>query len=62
MSLGAGYLNTRVDVAVAPSPSPLLADSHVAFTLTPGVGARVALLPNVALQGDVRDVMSFLGD
>jgi hypothetical protein len=62
LSLGAGWLNTRVDAAVAPAPSPLLAESHVAFALTPGVGARVGLMRNVALQGDVRDVMTFLGD
>jgi hypothetical protein len=62
VSLGAGALNSRVDVAVAPSPSPLLAGSSLAFTLSPGIGTRVLLTPNVALQGDVRDLMTFRGD
>ncbi len=61
VSLGGGGLNTRVDVAVAPSPTPLLRDSHIAFTLAPGAGARVLLLPRLALQGEVRDLVTFQG-
>ena len=49
VSLGTGWLDTRVNAAIAPAPSPLLAKSHVAFALTPGVGARVG----VARGGDV---------
>jgi hypothetical protein len=62
VSLGAGWLNTRVDAAVAPPPSPLFNKSHIAFALTPGVGARVLLTPRLALQADVHDAATFLGD
>jgi hypothetical protein len=59
LSLGAGVLHTNVGNGFPRPSSPLLAESRAAFTLTPGAGARVLLLPNVALQGDVRDVMTF---
>ena len=62
LSLGTGLLHTAVDVSVAPSPSPLVAGSRTAFTLTPGLGMRVLLTPGLALQGDVRDLVTFRGD
>jgi hypothetical protein len=62
LSVGAGLLHTNVDRVVGAAPSPLLDGSQTAFTLTPGIGARVLVTPNVALQGDVRDVMTFVGD
>ena len=65
VSLGAGALRTNVE-RLAPirrdAPSPLLARSVTTATLVPGVGARVMLTPGIALQGDLRDVMTFRGD
>jgi hypothetical protein len=62
VSLGAGALRTNVrdDAATRrTAPSPLLAKSVTTATLMPGIGARVMLTPGVALQGDLRDVMTF---
>jgi hypothetical protein len=61
VTVGAGVLRTNVAGArpVAGAPSPLLADSRTAFTLTPGVGVRVPLTPRLAAQGDLRNFMTF---
>ena len=57
VSVGAGVLRTNVARGLA--SSPLLDRSHTTFTLAPGAGARVLLTRNVALQGDVRSVLTF---
>lgn len=62
VSVGTGVLYTDVSRAVNPAPSPLVDGSRTAFTLAPGVGARVYLTPGLALQGDVRDMVTFRGD
>ena len=62
LSLGAGVLHSYVDRGTGPAPSPLLRDSWTSFALTPGIGARVPLTTNVALQGDVRDIITFRND
>lgn len=72
LSLGAGVLRTHVDpltAAAAPPAarasagfrSPLFERSTSAFALVPGVGARVAVTPAVALQAEVRDLIAFRG-
>jgi hypothetical protein len=62
VSVGAGVLHTSVDRTVSPAPSPLLDRSRSVFTVAPGVGARVMLTPSAAVQGEVRDLMTFRGD
>ncbi|HEU4629023.1 MAG TPA: hypothetical protein VFS08_04735 [Gemmatimonadaceae bacterium] len=62
LSLGTGVLHTNVSQSIAPAPAPILAGSKTAFTLVPGIGTRLLLTPNLALQGDVRDLMTFRGD
>ena len=62
VSVGAGLLRTNVERGVSPAPSPLLDRSRSAFTLTPGVGTRVRLTPGLALQGEVRDLVTFRTD
>ncbi|HEY0971671.1 MAG TPA: hypothetical protein VGE02_11945 [Gemmatimonadales bacterium] len=62
VSLGTGVLYTDVSRAVHPSPSPLLERSRTALTVTPGLGARLYLTPDLAIQGDLRDMVTFTGD
>jgi len=61
VSLGSGVLRTDVAGArpAAGAPSPLIAASRTAFTLTPGAGVRVPLSPALALQGDARNFVTF---
>lgn len=64
LSLGAGMLRTTVSSGVRPSArpaSPLTERSNTAPTLSPAAGLRVALVPGIALQADVRDVVTFRG-
>jgi hypothetical protein len=61
LSLGAGALFTHVPTASATPASPLFARSKATFAMTPAVGTRLFVLPNLALQGDVRDVMALDG-
>jgi hypothetical protein len=65
VSLAAGALRTTLssDAATSSRPrSPLTDRSNTTATLAPGVGARVQLTPGIALQGDLRDVMTFRHD
>ena len=59
LSLGAGVLHTEISRPPLTAPHPLLDRSRTAFTVTPGVGTRLRLTPRLALQGDVRDLMTF---
>ncbi|AHG89292.1 hypothetical protein J421_1755 [Gemmatirosa kalamazoonensis] len=59
-SLGLGVLSTHVANAQFRAPSPLFRDSQSAFTLSPGVGARLAILPALGFQADVRDIVTFI--
>ena len=69
VSLGAGVLYTRETPALAnvffpfepmARPSPA-ARTHTAFTLSPGIGARLPLGARTALQADLRDLVAFDG-
>lgn len=62
VALGAGVLHTDLTLPVRDATSPLLESSGVSFALTPGVGASVRVMPHLALQGEVRDVVTFRGD
>lgn len=64
LSLGAGVLRTTVSSKMRASRprSPLTERSNTAPTLSPGAGLRVALVPGIALQADVRDLVTFRGD
>ena len=65
LSLGAGMLRTTVSSSVRASArptSPLTERSNTAPTLSPAAGLRVALVPGIALQADVRDLVTFRGD
>jgi hypothetical protein len=65
VSLGAGALRTNVTLrapAALRTRSPLTERSNTTPTLAPGAGLRVAVAPGLALQGDVRDVMTFRRD
>jgi hypothetical protein len=61
VTVGSGVLRASAAGTgpAAGAPSPLLADTRAAFTLTPGVGVRVPLTPGLALQGDLRNFMTF---
>jgi hypothetical protein len=61
VSLGAGVLFTHAPAATVAPPSPLFARSTAMFAMTPAVGTRLFVLPNLALQGDVRDLMALDG-
>jgi hypothetical protein len=64
-SLGVGALRTNVSLrtpAALRTRSPLTEHTNTTPTLAPGAGLRVALAPGLALQGDVRDVMTFRRD
>jgi hypothetical protein len=65
LSIGAGALRTTLssDAAASTRPrSPLTDRDNTTATLSPGVGARVQITPGIALQGDLRDVMTFRHD
>jgi hypothetical protein len=65
LSLGAGALRTSVApgrAAQAVAVTPLAERSNTTLAVTPGVGARLNLGPGLAVQGDVRDVVTFRGD
>ena len=72
LSLGAGMLRTTVSSsaraagtsasATARPRSPLTDRSNTTETLSPAAGLRVELVPGIALQGAVRDLMTFRGD
>jgi hypothetical protein len=65
LSIGAGALRTTLssDAATSGRPrSPLTDRDNTTATLSPGIGARVQLIPGIALQGDLRDVMTFRHD
>jgi len=59
LSLGTGLLRTNVARGITPAPSPLLDRSRSVLSVVPGAGARVRLTPSLALQGDVRSVVTF---
>ena len=59
LSLGAGALRTSRSAGLSPSPSPLMGDARTSFTLTPGVGTTLQLGRQLALQGEVRDFVTF---
>ena len=61
LALGAGVLHTDLTLPVRDATSPLLASSGVSFTLSPSVGASVRVMPHLALQGELRDVVTFRG-
>ena len=71
LSLGAGMLRTTVSSttrsgtsasASARPRSPLTDRSNTTETLSPAAGLRVELVPGIALQGAVRDLVTFRGD
>ena len=62
VTLGAGVLHTDISGPVSRAVTPLLASPGVSFSVTPGVGAAVRVISNVALQGELRDVVTFRGD
>jgi hypothetical protein len=62
LMLGAGVLHTDISAPVNQVTTPLLASSGVSFSVTPGAGAAVRLTPGLALQGELRDVVTFRGD
>jgi hypothetical protein len=61
-SLGVGVLATRVSAGSHTAPAPLFDSSRDTFTFAPGVGTRVMITPNIGVQGDVRDLMTFNPD
>ena len=71
LSLGAGMLRTTVSSnarastgagATARPRSPITERSNTTETLSPAAGLRVELVPGIALQGAVRDLVTFRGD
>ena len=70
LSLGGGMLRTTVSSGTRPGTSasatrlrsPLTDRSNTTETLAPAAGLRVALVPGIAVQGAVRDLMTFRGD
>lgn len=64
LSLGAGALRTSVlpgRGAAGAALTPLAERSNTAFALTPGVGARVHVLPGLAVHATARDLVAFRG-
>ena len=59
VSLGAGVLRTNVAQLYGPAPTPLVDGSRSAFTLTPGVGARLVLSRRLAAGGELRQMIAF---
>ena len=70
LSLGGGMLRTTVASSTRPGTrasatrlrSPLTERSNTTETLAPAAGLRVALVPGIAMQGAVRDLVTFRGD
>jgi hypothetical protein len=60
LSFGLGALRTHVaERSQSRARNLVLADrSNVALALSPGAGARVAIVPGLDLRGDVRDVVT----